>query len=982
MALDIERLVAEIDADPAKAIAALKAFQAASSAAAKDETKHIDVQVDRDRDLNVLSRVMASVTSGAGALTRGLRGTADAVTEAGSAAGGAGAGGFRGLGGAMGSAGGAMGPLVSMIGGVIGAMVILVPLLSVLPGMFSAAAAAAGALVGALAPLVGLLGAIPVGLGAIGGGIGAIITGFSGIGDAVGAMGDKAAEANPLMDTMSDRARQVMLAERGLRDAHRSAKEAAEALADAQRGLNEARKEAKEDLQQQRFTVRQALLSEKQAVLALRDAQERLTAAQQKTGSATAEIALETDYFTGKMYEVARITHDAVDQADDEAAAKLAVKQAELDLARARDHSKDSQRDLAEMERKGIKGSDQMVAAREALSDAQWGYKKALEGVADAEYALRQARKDATAATQQQSAATTALRNAMAALSPAGREFVRFLHDEFIPAWGEVKRKVQDAIIPGIHRGLEDLMGEFPRIGDRLADFGTTIGEGFADFMEFWTRPKRSNQLNDMFKDLNKTLGHMSDTAKPLSRVLVGITTSAGPMTNRILRGLNRQLDRLADWMESAAGKKKMNEFFKDAADFGGLWLDVLRPIGRLLGDIVVAAEPLARWMLKKMAGYFEDLADAGDTFARKKALKQWFEDQKPVLKELGELVVGITDLFFGSSKGGKDSAFYKMLVSINDDLLPKMKGWLEELDETTFAADLVTGLGDFVTFLQGVDWKQLSKDIRTLGQAIHGIAEKKNQFKKLQSGLDEFLDTIMGHGGKDNNKNPLHWLWAGIKKGYEGFDRWIKSNNFAKRWFEEIKTEWSKAWDRNVERFENFKTQMGRKVDSFKSWWDRHYTGWEGWGKTWDKLKESWGDAIQDLKDAWYGFRDWFGSLSWSDLVPDLKPKWMPKDDDGSINWIPGGDFSGGRQRSGVTRLVGEHGPELFTPSTSGTVHSTTETNALLSQGSNAPGVSDAQIDRVMRAIEDNRPISIDQTFTEKVDPMHVARELAWRLG
>jgi hypothetical protein len=204
MALDIERLVAEIDADPAKAIAALKAFQAASSAAAKDETKHIDVQVDRDRDLNVLSRVMASVTSGAGALTRGLRGTADAVTEAGSAAGGAGAGGFRGLGGAMGSAGGAMGPLVSMIGGVVGAMVILVPLLSVLPGMFSAAAAAAGALVAALAPLVGLLGAIPVGLGAIGGGIGAIITGFSGIGDAVGAMGDKAAEATPLLDTMSD----------------------------------------------------------------------------------------------------------------------------------------------------------------------------------------------------------------------------------------------------------------------------------------------------------------------------------------------------------------------------------------------------------------------------------------------------------------------------------------------------------------------------------------------------------------------------------------------------------------------------------------------------------------------------------------------------------------------------------------------------------------------------------------------------------
>ena len=47
MAITVERLVAEIEANPEKAIAALESFGLAVEVATKDETKHITIKVDQ-----------------------------------------------------------------------------------------------------------------------------------------------------------------------------------------------------------------------------------------------------------------------------------------------------------------------------------------------------------------------------------------------------------------------------------------------------------------------------------------------------------------------------------------------------------------------------------------------------------------------------------------------------------------------------------------------------------------------------------------------------------------------------------------------------------------------------------------------------------------------------------------------------------------------------------------------------------------------
>lgn len=196
---------------------------------------------------------------------------------------------------------------------------------------------------------------------------------------------------------------------RALTDAMRAQAEAAVAL-------SESYHLAAEHLEDLRFAARGAVLSEARAVNALADAQDHLSDIQrelndvtEKGARSTYEITKVTDDFTGKVFEVARVSASAVDnqqslidiqeEAEDQQRAMrdalLAVAEAQLGLDQARDKATDTQAELAEAERKGIMQSDLVVAARLRLEDANYAVVDAQEAITEAVKANEQAVIDA-----------------------------------------------------------------------------------------------------------------------------------------------------------------------------------------------------------------------------------------------------------------------------------------------------------------------------------------------------------------------------------------------------------------------------------------------------------------------------------------------------------------------------------------------------------------------------------------------------------
>lgn len=766
MSVTVERLVAEIEADPSGAIRGLGKLETALASTTRDRHANVDVDTGsamaqaaklgtnldataRDRSINLdvdTGSALAQITALNAALTLATQDRnikidvdhnslsslgADAMSASGS---------LGSLGASAGEAGGKMGSMGSSLGSLSGAIVPMIgmvgvfgSLLALLPGAFAAAATGAGVLFAALAPLVGLLGALPVVLGAAGAGLAAVALVAAPLMNAFSAMGAAGQQAGQQADDLARRQRELAAAQRALTEATIGVARAERELADARENLANAPAEARGALADQRMAVRAAILSERQAVMSLQQAQMNLNSIQNKNSDSTKNLIKQTDEFTGKVYDVAFASADAQQTAMDEKAARLQLAQAELAVAQAKDNTGDSQKKLTEMEKKGIKNSDVVVSARERLVDAQFRVVSAHDAVAAATERIADAQEKLTKGTADQSAATRNLASAMGALTPEGQRFVRFLYDEFRPALSDISKQVQKAMIPGLQAGFESILSMKGEIGNGLAGFGKVIGDDFGRFFEYWARGANKKRLTGMFDGLIDVTDNLLKLMTPLSDVIVSITEAATPMVNLLTNQMIKGLKDLADWMQTDNGKNKTKQFFDDAAKFTGLWMDVLGPITGILSSIAEAAKPLAETWLKDMAEHFQSIDDNLNTSSGLASLTSYFEDALPVLKETSGLLGDVMDVLTG---GDMNTILLRTLKAVRAQI-PKIENLMSSLADSDVLPNLVDLMGNFVDVMSAVPWSYIGQGIGLISGALGFVADI---LKVLPDGIRTFF--------------------------------------------------------------------------------------------------------------------------------------------------------------------------------------------------------------------------------------------------
>lgn len=537
MAVTVERLVADIEANPTQAVAALEAFSLSVDAAARDRTAHIDVDVDRNS--------FSTVTSGLDGIANSAGGAGDGIDRVSGAAG-RGRGPLRMF--AM-----ALGALT--IAGAVGAA------LSILPGIIGAIGAAAGA-------------GIPM-LGAFGAGLLTMIVGVSGISKAYQAQTSVNKQAEQSTFDLARRTRELDAALRGLREAQHGVIRAQRELKDAQEAMRNAPREAAEAITDAHLAAQQAVLGERAAVLALKDAQKALTDAQSRTLNGMQKVSQETDYFTGKVYDVADASNAAVDAQADMERLQLNLAQAELGVAEAKRRNTEAQQELDEKQKDGIKGSEVYIDAAERLKDAQYGLASAHDNVAAAEDRIAEARERLKNGGADATAASRALKDAMDDLSPAGVTFVEFLQKKFVPALKRVRKQAQQGLLPGVQRGLERLLPFEDRIADGFFRMGEAIGLATDKFFKFWTSQRQVEQTSRIWDEFIRIIPIAGDLFTNLTAIFGDLAEAAAPLARWILTGIS-------DWLE----KKHNTTNIQELRDWFNSWKPELEAFGRLVRGI------------------------------------------------------------------------------------------------------------------------------------------------------------------------------------------------------------------------------------------------------------------------------------------------------------------------------------------------------------------------------------------------------------
>lgn len=374
---------------------------------------------------------------------------------------------------------------------------------------------------------------------------------------------------------------QVEGAAAGVRSAERNLIKAQRDAVESTKELVRAREEARRQLEDMTLAVRSNALAQRQARLDEADAKKEL------------DKILANPRATEAEREQARITHEQRLLQIEE----LGIRQGRLVA------------DEAEARQKGIEGSDQVKAAQERIAAAMERVVSAQESVAASHRSLEAANRSLQQAYEKTGVAGgDAMRNlkeAMDALSPAGRRFALFLFslkDEF----KGLQAAAETGLLPGLEQGIKNLLPYLEPLKTLIGNVAKALGDGFVAATEALKEPIWQSFFSYLAQTAVPTLKGMftffGNVARGVAGVLLGLSGFNGPIGQGMLKW-SEDFARWGTTLDSNKGWQKFIQYVKDSWPevrdfFSGLW-DFTK-------KFVAAAAPIGEWVIGAFAKLFE----------------------------------------------------------------------------------------------------------------------------------------------------------------------------------------------------------------------------------------------------------------------------------------------------------------------------------------------------------------------------------------
>ncbi|MFD9947735.1 hypothetical protein [Nonomuraea sp. NPDC059022] len=558
-------------------------------------------------------------------------------------------------------------------------------------------------------------------------------------------------------------ARSVEMAERRYAAAQKASQRAVE-------GLNEARRQAKERLEDLELAVRGGALDEEGAALAVQRAKERLDAIvndpfasdlDKKEADLAYRQALqrldEVRERNGDLREEqAEANRRGVEGSKEVEAAKERIESAtqaqadaEYNLRQSREAAAkaavEGARAIAAAERgvadaiKGVTAAQKGVEAakkaeeraRRAVRDALWQEMLANERLVDAKKELIKAQKAAAQAARQQGAGVSAVTKAMDNLSPAGQRFARFIAGTLNPRLKDMRFAVQEALLPGLQEGVTKGLPLLDTLEDGLVDTGKVIGDLAKEWGAFVSSKSFRRDLATVMKSNTKIVGSFGRAGKSALGGVMNILVVAAPYAEKLAGLIERGASRFERWTKTARGDGSMARWFEEGWKRAKQLFGIVRDVGAGILELGKLAAPAGGTLLDDLSEAARDFREWASDPANQEQIRKFFEDTVVVVRALGRLLKGVTDLLFTLTEtlGGETlSGFIDTLTTI--------VGWLDVL-----AGHPVTGeLIKWALYISGV--------ALALGLVIGKVSAVVKAFQKIP-GVTKLVQALSGQVGK-----------------------------------------------------------------------------------------------------------------------------------------------------------------------------------------------------------------------------------------
>lgn len=439
----------------------------------------------------------------------------------------------------------------------------------------------------------------------------------------------------------------IRRAQEGLADSHRRLRDAQESLTDANRtaqdaqeNLTRARADAAQKLRDLNDEIANGVLDQREATLRVQQAQEDLnrTKADAAVGKATQldldQAQLAYDRAVERAKQQTKDHKELLKSAEEQRKAGVegseSVKDAAGRLSDAQKAVVDQTQAIADAQR-GVRDSAMEVAdaqsnaaraqtdAAQAVTDAQRGVSDAMataaeaqvtaaEQIATAERGLESARLSSIDTTAQAVTKTDEYREALAKLTPEGRELFDEIAGpggltEALKAWS---KELSPDVLPIFTRAVTGLKDSLPGL--------TPLAQGAADGLDNLMDRASADMKDDPFwasfkKDLDENVGPAVEgfgvAFGNVIKGIAGVIDAFLPHMDGIAERSDSITERFAKWGTSLKGSPEFEEFLEYVKDTApGLASFIGEVLGALF-DVSKALAPLSQAMFATLAPVF-----------------------------------------------------------------------------------------------------------------------------------------------------------------------------------------------------------------------------------------------------------------------------------------------------------------------------------------------------------------------------------------
>jgi hypothetical protein len=350
----------------------------------------------------------------------------------------------------------------------------------------------------------------------------------------------------------------------------------------------------------------------------------------------------------------------------------------------------------------------------------------AFNGVGGALTALNKYRLEPTTAN------FVALQNAMAELSPAGEDFVRFLHK----AGGDLHHLqgiAQAGMFPGVEKGITSLLALLPKVEAVVSTVSTTLGGLVAEGGKNLNSPEWVKFFDYLNTTAAPTLTEMGRTFGNVVTGIASMTMAFDPLSRSFSTGLLDMSRSFADWSANLDQSQGFQDFVSYIQTNGPAALDALGSIVNALAKLVEAAAPVGSATLPIITKLVDALAAVAGS---------------PAGPALVELAVGVATLSKAMTLlrfGGATTALTNLGVSATTSATA-MRG-LRTAGLGLFAIEglvvVATTIGDsFMAAYPGVE--TLTKSLLRLETAGKG-AELAKKYHDIGDSIRYIADPALG---------------------------------------------------------------------------------------------------------------------------------------------------------------------------------------------------------------------------------------------